>query len=157
MSQPDLHKQLKITGDFYNGHNYGLPKIHKNATAPPVRPIIIMSGAVTHELAQYLNRQIRPYIDRSHMISFSDELLAKLHDITLHRNQVLASLDIESLFTNVPVETTLDNVTATAYNRHSLPPPQIDADVLRQLLKICTTATPFSSTTPTTLKRKEYS
>ena len=135
---------MKITGDFYNGHLYGLPKIHKNATAPPLRPIISMSGTVTHELAQYLNRQIRPYIDRSHMISSSDELLIKLHDITLHRNQVLASLDVESLFTNVPIETTIDIIIATAYNHHSLPPPQIDADVMRQLLKICTTATPFS-------------
>ena len=142
VSQPDVHKQLKITGDFYNGHLYGLPKIYKNATAPPLRPIINMSVTVTHELAQYLNKQIRPYIDRSHMISSSDELLIKLHD-TLHRNQVLASLDVESLFTNVPVETTIDIIIATAYNHHSLPPPQIDADVMRQLLKICTTATPF--------------
>ena len=47
VSQPDVHKQLKITGDFYNGHLYGLPKIHKNATTPPSRPIISMSGTVT--------------------------------------------------------------------------------------------------------------
>ena len=67
-----------------------------------------------------------------------------MHDITLHRNQVLASLDVESLFTNVPFETTIDIIIATAYNHHSLPSPQIDADVMRQLLKICTTATPFS-------------
>ena len=30
VSQPDVHKQLKITGDFYNGHLYGLPKIHRS-------------------------------------------------------------------------------------------------------------------------------
>ena len=143
---------MKITGNFYNGHLYGLPKINKNATAPPLRPIISMSGTVTHELAQYLNRQIRPYIDSSLTISSSDEYLAKLHDITLHRNQVLTLLDVESFFTNVPIETTVDNVTATAYNHHSLPPPQIDADVMRQLLKICSTITTFSLT-PTTLKR----
>ena len=85
------------------------------------------------------------YIDRSHLISSSDEPLAKLHDITLHRNHVLASLDyVESLITNVPVETTIDIIIATAYNHHSLPPPQTDADVMRQLLKIITTATSFS-------------
>ena len=49
------------------------------------------------------------------MISSIDELLVKLRDITLHRNQVLASLDAyDSLFTNVPVETTIDFIIATA-------------------------------------------
>ena len=32
LSEPDLAKKLMCIGDFYDGHLYGLPKIHKNPT-----------------------------------------------------------------------------------------------------------------------------
>ena len=80
-----------------------------------------MSGTVTHELGQCLNRQIRPYFDCSYIILSGDGLLTKLHDIILQRNQVLTSLDMKSLFTNVLASRHHD--IATAYNHYLFPPP----------------------------------
>ena len=54
-SNETIYKLLKRTGEYCNGHLYGLPKIHKNATDPPLRPIISMTGTVTHDIAQQIN------------------------------------------------------------------------------------------------------
>ena len=101
-AHPEVYKSLLITGDFMEGHLYGLPKLHKNDRDPSLRPIISMSGTVTHKLAQYLNSIIRQYLNKDHMICSSDELLVHLSTRQLHPNQTLCSLDAESLFTNVP-------------------------------------------------------
>lgn len=41
---------------------YGLPKMHKNQSTPPLRPIVSMVGTVTHDIAKYINQIIRPYL-----------------------------------------------------------------------------------------------
>ena len=35
-----IYKKLKRTGEYCPGHLYGLPKVHKNAENPPLRPMI---------------------------------------------------------------------------------------------------------------------
>ena len=62
----------------------------------------------------------------------------------------MCSLDVSSLFTNVPVDETIEIIVRQAYNNHVLAPPKISAQDLRQLLKICTQETPFSH------KNKDY-
>lgn len=138
-----LYKKLRRVGGFYEGHLYGLPKIHKNETSPPLRPIISMSGTVTHDISQHLNSVIRPYINSTYIIKSSDELLVRLGAVTLKPGQQMLSLDVESLFTNVPVEDTINIIIEAAYNHPTVAPPQYPPEVLRKLLKICTTETPF--------------
>lgn len=55
----------------------------------------------------------------------------------------LASLDVESLFTNVPVHETIDIIINNVYNHPTLPAPKIPSETLRELLVVCTTKTPF--------------
>ena len=55
----------------------------------------------------------------------------------------LASLDVENLFTNVPVNETKDIIINRSYNRPTIKPPVIPKATLKQLLKTCTTETPF--------------
>ena len=143
ISNPVIHKKLKIQGNFPPGHLYGLPKIHKCVTDPPLRPIISMSGTVTHELAQYLNEIIQPYIDQSYMLKSSDEFLLALQNLQLSPNQAIMSLDVESLFSNVPVDPTIDIILNRCYNQDSVLPPTIQKEDLQELLKICTQQTPF--------------
>ena len=56
----------------------------------------------------------------------------------------IASLDVESLFTNVPVEETINITLDRVYRseKESLPIPE---DILRDMLKACTTEAPFLS------------
>ena len=44
----------KPTGHFQPGYIYGNPKIHKNKSDPPLRPIISQKGTCTYETAKQL-------------------------------------------------------------------------------------------------------
>ena len=59
----------------------------------------------------------------------------------------MASLDVKSLFTNVPIDSTIDIIINYAYNHHVIPPPKIPQQILRQLLQICTKQSPYISPT----------
>ena len=53
------------------------------------------------------------------------------------------SLDVESLFTNVPVNRTIKVILENVYNHPTIPPPPISKLILQKLLLICTTEVPF--------------
>jgi hypothetical protein len=55
----------------------------------------------------------------------------------------LFSLDVESLFTNVPVNRTINIILDKVYNHPTIKPPSIPKEVLKELLTICTTEAPF--------------
>ena len=77
------------------------------------------------------------------MINSTDEFIEITRNIK--QPNMLASLDVESLFTNIPVDETINIIIQEVYNHPSLPPLEIPAESLRNLLKICTTKTPFKS------------
>jgi hypothetical protein len=58
-------------------------------------------------------------------------------------NGNLYSLDVESLFTNVPVLRTINIISDRVYHHPTLAPPPIPKEVLRKLLLLCTTEVPF--------------
>ena len=53
------------------------------------------------------------------------------------------SLDVESLFTNVPVHRTIEIICEKVYNHATISPPPIPKHVLQKLLLTCTTEVPF--------------
>ena len=130
-SNQQLYKALHRSGAFGDGHLYGLPKIHKDSTHPPLRPIISMSGTVTHDVAQYLNKIIRPFINKKYMLQSSDELLVHLADLRLNSRQSLVSLDVESLFTNVPIDATIEVILDAVYSHPTIPPPVIEIETMK--------------------------
>ena len=71
----------------------------------------------------------------------------------LQENQQLLSLDVESLFTNVPITTTIDIIIKRLYNHPALPPPTIPQPTMKTLLEICTTETPFTYNGTTYLQK----
>ena len=85
---------------------YGLPKIHKPNN--PLRPIVSTRGSVTYALSKYLSSLLSPLlgtISNSHLIN-SDDFVDKTRKVNLVGKK-LVSFDVNSLFTNVPVEETL--------------------------------------------------
>ena len=95
-------------------------------------------------IAQSLDQMIRPYLNTTHITKSSDELLIKLKDLKCSNIKDFTSLDVESLFTNVPVVETIDIIINEINNHPSLPPPPINAELIKELLLICTTETPFN-------------
>ena len=64
-------------------------------------------------------------MNTQHVIRSSDELLLKLLNLQIQDGQKFSSLDVESLFTNVPVQRTIDIIIQTAYNHETLHAPTI--------------------------------
>ena len=84
---------------------YGLPKVHK--AGAPLRPIMSASGSAVHGLAQLLVPILAPLTTNEFTVNnsllFSEELgLSQLGKLTL------ASFDISSLFTNIPLDETIE-------------------------------------------------
>ena len=77
------------------------------------------------------------------MIASSDELLVHLKGLTLTGAEKMVSLDVESLFTNVPTEETIEIIINAVYNHPTLPPPPLKTDTMRKLPQVCTSETPF--------------
>ena len=60
---------------------------------------------------------------------------------------IMASLDVESLFTNVPIVDTIDIISDYVYRNCDKLPPQIPETILRAMLELCTSKSPFISPT----------
>ena len=95
----------KQTGHFTPAYIYGNPKIHKNIKDHKLRPIISQVSTPTYNLSKYLKRIISPYMPRKYVLASTYEFLDLIR-ATETSGGVMVSLDVESLFTNVPVEDT---------------------------------------------------
>ena len=129
-----------IIGEFTPGYLYGNVKIHKPGN--PLRPIISQVTTPIYHTAKQLNSIITPYLPAKYQINSTDDFLQILR--ATRPRGVLASLDVESLFTNVPVLPTVDIICDSVYNHSALPPPAFDRNILKKLLIACTTKCPFS-------------
>jgi len=119
----------KVKGHFEPGYIYGNPKTHKDKNNPPLRPIISQIGTVTYETAKKLNDIINPFMPKEHMINSTNEFIEITK--TVSNPKMLASLDVVSLFTNVPVHDTIEIILNNVYNHPNLPAPNIPSETLR--------------------------
>lgn len=117
---------------------YGLPKVHK--TGCPFRPIVSSVNTYNYNLASYLVDILRPISINQYTVkdSFSFADWAKHYR---HNNKLMCSLDVTSLFTNVPLDETIQICLEKLY---SLPdPPSLPRDVLKNLLEFTTKKSHF--------------
>ena len=98
----NTYKRLYPTGAVPPKY-YGLPKVHKSGM--PLRPIISSVGSVTHATAKELTRIIKPLVGGSqHHVRNNKDFIHSIEGIQLAADECMMSFDVESLFTSVPVE-----------------------------------------------------
>ena len=131
----------RISGHYSPGYMYGNVKTHKQSC--PLRPIISQIPTPTYKLSKQVNGIITPYMPSKYMIKSTDEFIEILK--STKPNGLLASLDAESLFSNVPVESTINIITDEVYNHPTLPPPKVPKIILEKMLRVCTTKSPFTT------------
>ena len=137
-AQDDI-KLPKIIGDFKPGYIYGNVKTHKPDN--PLRPIISQIPTPTYNLAKAINKIISPYVPSEYSLKSSSDFIDLLSTNTNHG--IIASLDVESLFTNVPIDPTIEIILQHVYSNSTLPPPKIPKQILKNFLEICTKEAPF--------------
>ena len=134
-------KLLPISGEYKPGYIYGNIKTHK--VHSPIRPIISQIPTPVYHVSKKLNEIISNYTPSRYSIRSTEEFLEILSTKQPGKD-TLASLDADSLFTNVPVEETIDIICKYVYQHPALPPPKIKPDIMRKLLRACTTQVPFT-------------
>ncbi|XP_068229378.1 uncharacterized protein [Palaemon carinicauda] len=120
---------------------YGNVKPHKQGN--PLRPIISLCPAPTYQLGKRLNTLLTPYIPNKYCVTSSAEFPEKLKNSTSDR--VIASMEVKSLFTNVPVSETMDFIIDRIYRNTTTPTLNVPDASLRALLEICTKKAPFTT------------
>jgi hypothetical protein len=105
----EIYKQLFVSGSG-PGILYGLPKIHKPNFSVnfPFRPIFAAYNTPSFKLAKFLVPILSPFTTNEHTIENSYKFVNKVKGIHNANSFYMASFDVESLFTNIPLAETID-------------------------------------------------
>ncbi|XP_078509911.1 uncharacterized protein LOC144769621 [Lissotriton helveticus] len=103
---------------FLNNQNptipalYGLPKVHKDITNPPMRPIVSSIGSLTEPLSKYADVFLQPLVTtQKAYIKDTTAIIQKLEGLEFNpENQILVTLEIEALYTNIPQNATIEMI-----------------------------------------------
>ena len=109
----ETKKSLKPVGTT-PGIMYGLCKVHKNIidNCPPFRPILSAINTPTYKLAKFLVPILKSLTSNEYRVKDS------LTFVRILLNKILiflGSLDVDSFFTNIPLEETIDICTDTLF------------------------------------------
>jgi hypothetical protein len=86
---------------------YGLPKIYKEGI--PLRPIVSTIDSPTYAIAKYIARVLHPFTGQSETyVKNSYHFTEIIKTIQLGPENMMISFDVESLFTNVPVDDAME-------------------------------------------------
>ena len=115
----EQYKKIKAVGSR-PGILYGLCKVHKAITevCPPFRPILSAIGTPSYKLAKFLVPKLSSVTFNEFTIkdsfAFAEEIV--------HQDSKLfmGSLDVDSLFTNIPLEETINICTNLLYNNEDV-------------------------------------
>ena len=118
-------RQLK-SKSFFNDNNYsnvyptgsqpariyGLPKIHKFTLGDPIstlkfRPIVSSIGTYNYNLAKFLCSLLSPRLPSEFSTQDSFTFVKELNQVSLN-GKFLVSFDVTSLFTNIPLNETIN-------------------------------------------------
>ena len=130
--------QKILPGGSSPGVLYGLPKVHK--TGCPFRPIVSSVNTYNYNLASYLVGILQPISTNQHTVKDSFRF-ADWAKSFKHNNGIMCSFDVCSLFTNVPLDETIQICLDKLY---ALPDsPAIPRPVLKKLLDFATKKSHF--------------
>ena len=122
---------------------YGLHKMHKARepnSIPPFCPVVSLIGTHNYELAKYLCTLFEPHIPSEHCALDTSTFVREINELPLS-GKFMVSFDVESLFTNVPLEECVN--LAVDYISKGNPDLQLTTTELRNLFNFAIAQTHF--------------
>ena len=120
------------------GKMYGMAKNHKEKC--PLRPVLSALNTPEYKISKWLESQLKPYLNSKWSINSNFEFMEKLKKIKPQSTDKLFSFDIKSLYTNVPLEETIEKVTKVVYeqkNSSIFSKSKMTRTVFKNLLRAC--------------------
>ena len=134
-----LYFKLKPT-DSQAPRFYGLPKIHKASI--PVRPIVSYSGSPLFNLSKYIANILKPYTQtqQTTLQELYKEFSEFVRTHTIEEDKIMVSFDVETLYTNVPIDDAMAIIKELLESDETLPDwtplsPKNVPDLLELLLR----------------------
>ena len=103
---PDTSFDFLFASGSLPGILYGLPKIHKANC--PIRPILSAIGTFNYNCAKFLVPILNPLTQNEYTVKNSIDFAKELNAFKFAEPVFLASFDVASLFTNIPLNETID-------------------------------------------------
>ncbi|PFX28134.1 hypothetical protein AWC38_SpisGene7132 [Stylophora pistillata] len=97
-------------------HLYGLPKTHKQQLS--MRPILSSTGTYNFALAKWLEEKLKPLSLNQHTICDIFSFAEVIRETPLNPNDILVSYDVCALFTNVPLDETIEIIAEKAFKNN---------------------------------------
>ena len=133
-------RELSASGT-HPGILYGLPKIHKPNT--PIRPILSAIGTSTYNISKYLVNLLSHLTDSPYKIRNSYDFTQFITNFTNANQYIMASFDITSLFTNIPIDETNEIIMGKLFPHAQSCFNGYNREQFHSLLKLATKNTNF--------------
>lgn len=123
-----------------------LPKLHKSVwpstNCPPGRPIVSDVNSESSSIARMIDFFLFPIVSRlDSFLLDSRHLISLLQPLSLSQHSLLCTLDVRSLYTNVPITEGIHRV-SRAFSRH--PDPRRPDSIILELLQLSLSNNDFS-------------
>ena len=107
------------------GKFYGTAKIHKLSQGDqveklPIRPIFFIIDTAIYRLAIHLAKLLPPSSTSEYTVNSTKDFIEKLRTIKAPKGYQMVSFDVKALFTNEPLEYTIDLVLKRIYENHEI-------------------------------------
>ena len=122
---------------------YGLPKTHKDGI--PLRPIVSSKNSFMYKISKWLADLLSPFLGTfsSSHLKHSEDFICKFNNSNIPtKNVKLLSLDVESLFTKVPIDAVLTFLSNKLQPYEDHFPVGLGKTI--DLIKLCVTNNVFS-------------
>ena len=117
---------------------YGLAKLHKKGT--PLRPVLSLPGSSY----EHLNKTLAKFfenIEGANIETNTQMAREIIENIDLDYNESIISLDVKSLYTNVPLKEAIDIALRKLYGQTS--PPKLARGTMKKLLNMAVSKVHF--------------
>ena len=122
---------------------HGTPKMHKFSPCdsfPKLRPIVSSIGTFNYNLARFLCDLLSPLVPNDYSCKDTLSFVSQIKNVNLSK-KFLVSYDVTSLFTNIPLQETIDIAINLIFNHN--PNLNITKKELKKLFLFATSQTHF--------------
>uniref|UniRef100_A0A8C5LZK0 Reverse transcriptase n=1 Tax=Leptobrachium leishanense TaxID=445787 RepID=A0A8C5LZK0_9ANUR len=90
---------------------YYLPKVHKNKEQPPGRPIVLGIDSISCRISEYVDHLLQPLVQKTPAyLKDTITILQLIRDLKWESDYILATCDVNSLYTIIPHKAGCDAV-----------------------------------------------